>query len=274
MLFILILPFIFKIHTHNHSNFLSIDFYAQNSKLNSVNANIKVLFVTTMLIFCIGANSIFVSLEIAVIMLYITVLKGKIKMDYYFSLLTIPATFMFLSAIAILFNISSKPLGYIDIHIFKYFICITKESEHNTILLMSKAIGSISCLYMLSLSTPMNEIIDILKNLKLPSVIIELMYLIYRYIFILLHIQNDMNIAAESRLGYSNLISKYYTFSSIASNLLIISFKKSSMLFDAMEARCYEGKLSFLNLEKPIYTKDILFFLTLSLIVFISFIVN
>lgn len=273
ILFILVSPFVLKIFKHNHGrgDFLSIDFYAQSSKLNSINANIKIFFSLVILIFCIGVNSIIMSLEIAVIMLYITVFKGKIKIDYYFSLLTIPFSFIILSSIAILFNISDKPLGYIDISIFRYFICITKESEYNAVLLISKSIGALSCLYMLSLSTAMCEIISVLNRLKIPSVVVELMYLIYRYIFILLDIQNKMSIASESRLGNLNFKSKYYTFLSIASNLLILSLKKSSTFFDAMEARCYEGNLYFLEEQKPICKKDILLFIRLALIIFISF---
>lgn len=275
ILFILVSPFVLRFfkHTHKHGNFLSINFYAQSSKLNSINSNIKIFFAIIMLIFCVGANSIIISLEIAVIMLYITVFKGKIKIDYYFSLLTLPFSFIILSSIAILFNISDKPLGYINISIFNYFICITKKSEYSAMLLITKAVGALSCLYMLSLSTPINEIISVLNKLKIPSVVVELMYLIYRYIFILLNIQNNMAIAAKSRLGNLGLKSKYYTFLSIASNLLILSLKKSSTFFDAMEARCYEGNLCFLEEQKPICKKDILIFSGLSLIIFISFIV-
>jgi cobalt/nickel transport system permease protein len=109
---------------------------------------------------------------------------------------------------------------------------------------------------MISLTTPLYELIGILKRCKVPEIVIELMYLIYRFIFILLETYHNMRTASDTRLGYVNLKRSYYTFFGVCSNLLVIAFEKASKSFDAMEARCYDGKLIFLEKEKLITTKQ------------------
>ena len=43
-----------------------------------------------------------------------------------------------------------------------------------------------------------------------------------------------------------------YTFGNIAGNVLIISLKKANAYYDAMEARCYDGDLVFLQEDKKL----------------------
>ena len=118
---------------------------------------------------------------------------------------------------------------------------------HAAALLACRAYGAVCCLYFLSLTIPMQEIIMMLGAMHLPPLIIELMYLIYRYIFLLLDIQHRMTIAASSRLGYASLRSSWFSFTHISGNLLAASFSRSNNCLDAMDARCYNGRLRFLT---------------------------
>lgn len=102
----------------------------------------------------------------------------------------------------------------------------------------------------ISLSTTVPEFIGVLQSLKIPGVVIELMYLVYRYIFVLLERFEQMNIAAQSRLGYQGVRGSFYTFTHLGGNLLVSSFRQSSLCFDAMESRGYQGKLDFLTEKK------------------------
>lgn len=48
-----------------------------------------------------------------------------------------------------------------------------------------------------------------------------------------------------------------YTFGSIASNMLIISLRKANAYYDAMESRCYDGDLVFLEEDKNLEVMQI-----------------
>ena len=73
------------------------------------------------------------------------------------------------------------------------------------------------------------------------------MYLIYRYLFVLLQAQRQMTAAAAARLGYNGLRRSVSTAGRISGALLASSFRRSSACYDAMLARGYDGKLAFLT---------------------------
>ena len=115
-----------------------------------------------------------------------------------------------------------------------------------------KALGAVSALYMMTLTTPLSELIVVLRKAHIPKVIIELMNMIYRYIFIMLDTHSRMKNSAEARLGYVDFKTSCYSFGQVASNLLIVSLKRGTDYYNALESRCYNGDLQFLEEEKPI----------------------
>ena len=132
-----------------------------------------------------------------------------------------------------------------------------------------KAFGAVSAMYVVTLSTPVCEIITELKKLHIPGIFIELMYLIYRYIFILFDAVHKMQDSGKSRLGYTSFKASCRSFSMMLSNLLIISLKNSRNYYNAMEARCYNGQLEFYTEKKALTRPQA----TLTLIYFIFFII-
>ena len=94
--------------------------------------------------------------------------------------------------------------------------------------------------------------------MHVPKLVIELMNMIYRYIFILMDTQAKMKNSAESRLGYCDFKTAVYSFGHSMSNLFVVSMKRASQYYDAMEARCYDGDLLFLEAEKPLRREQVM----------------
>ena len=129
---------------------------------------------------------------------------------------------------------------------------VTKASALAAGTLFLQALGAVSCLFFFSTTTPMPQLIEVLRRWHLPDVVIELMYLIYRYLFVLLTVQRQMTISATARLGYRGLRRSVATAGKVSGNLLAASFRRSRAYFDAMEARCYDGRLAFLATVPPL----------------------
>ena len=89
-----------------------------------------------------------------------------------------------------------------------------------------------------------------LSQLKVPEVMISLMYLMYRYIFVLLETYQGMKVAAESRMGYAHYWKSIRTTGLVYRNLLVKSYEHAMHNFDAMESRCFDGQVKFLSKEK------------------------
>lgn len=262
-----------KVHNHG-KQILDIDQIAVTSGLEPVNAELKMLVGLSSLILCLLSKNGMTAIIAALVMIVITLHYGRMKLDNYCHMLLIPASFIVLSGIVLLINISSDKMGYFAIPIFSKYLSVTKASLKTASLVTIRAFCSINCLYMISLSTPIYEIIRVLKKCKVPEIVIELMYLIYRFVFVLLEAYHNMKLAAETRLGYINLRRSYQSFFGISSNLLVIAFKKASRSYDAMEARCYDGKLQFIENKKKVTIKQIGFTAFYLLVMIIMLIVE
>ena len=75
--------------------------------------------------------------------------------------------------------------------------------------------------------------------------------LIYRFIFLLLETASAITTAQESRLGNRDYRTRIRSFGAMASVLFVQALKRSNMLYDAMESRCYDGTIRVLTQEQP-----------------------
>lgn len=89
------------------------------------------------------------------------------------------------------------------------------------VLVFSRSISGLSCLYFLSLSTPVTHLFYVLKELKLPEIFIELSMLIYRYIFVFLDLAMKMEDAQNMRMGYISFKNWMHSLAILASTLFI-----------------------------------------------------
>lgn len=236
---------------HSHSGGLSIDEMPRKSRLNRLHPGLKTWGVVCLLFICI-LSPLRVGVFLMVVMLCLTVLGGRIHLGIYLRLLALPASFVLLSCLALLWDWSGGPGGVLDIAVGNGYLSLSLQAQEKTLLLLCRAMGAVSCLYFLSLSTPMHEIIGVLRRAKIPQLVSELMYLIYRYVFLLLETHRNLQNSAWSRLGYLGFSQSLRTTGMVYANLLASSYRRANACFDAMESRCYDGTLSFLEEKKPL----------------------
>ncbi len=257
---------------HKEHEHKSIDYYAYRSGLGSWNTGYKVVFSVGALVTVIGADSAGISIATMIFMFFLSVMVGRIPARTYMGLMKLPVTFLLMGAAAILVQIGSGQNSLYSVSLFQTKLYITGDSLTLAGNVTLKALAAISSLYMLTLSTPMGEILSVLRRLHVPALVLDLMHLIYRYIFLLSETNQRQKDAARSRLGYLDLKTSYRTFSSEAANLLILSLKKADMYYDAMEARGYEGGGMFWEEKKGLTGKQLLYgaiYLVLLILVFI-----
>jgi len=254
-------------HTHKHRHGLghkhdgavfSIDYYAYASKIRDWNPVYKSLLALISLLLCILLNNLYVALAVLLAMSFLTVVKGGLSFDRYLSTLTIPLVFMIFGSVAIALGVAKNPVGQYNLNLGLFYIYCSRESVMKTLLIMGKAIGAVSAMYMLTLSTPASEIITVLRKAHIPGLFIEMMNMIYRYIFLLMDTQCRMKNSAVSRLGYVDFKTSMWSFGQVAANLLVVSLKKGTAYYQALESRCYDGTLRFLEEDKPVTKPQII----------------
>lgn len=233
---------------HDHANdILSFDLRAQKSPLAPVHAGVKLGMAIAALLLCVSFDQLAVSLFVGGSMLLLLRFACKLPLHEIMQMMRIPLAFLVLSCVAIAVQISTSfyDNALLQITIGNLHVWISQTSLTQAGLLFCKAYGSVCCLYFISVSTPMQSLIATLKAIHCPAIMVELTYLIYRYLFVLLDMLRKMMLAAHARLGYATWRASWYSFMHIGGNLLVHSFKRSAACFDAMEARCYDGTLAF-----------------------------
>ncbi|WP_411678808.1 cobalt ECF transporter T component CbiQ [Clostridium thailandense] len=237
---------------HKHGEGFSIDFYAYISKIRHWNPTFKVSLSILTLILCIALDNPYVSVMIIIAMAYLTIIKGELPIRQYLPILAVQIGFILIGTFTIGIDFSKKPIGQYNLYLGFCYVITSQAKLKEVIFLILKVFAAISALQMMILSTPSSEVIYVLRKAHVPKLIIELMNIIYRYIFILMDVYTKMKNSAESRQGYCDIKTSYYTFGSIASNMLVVSLKKANSYYDAMEARCYDGDLTFWEEDKKV----------------------
>ncbi|MFT4107865.1 MAG: cobalt ECF transporter T component CbiQ [Lacrimispora sp.] len=230
----------------------TIDYYACVSRLRSWNSRLKAAVAVSGLLVCIAANDVRISCLVLLSMSAITIFAGGLSWRKYLVLFRIPFGFLVLGTAAIAIGISREPYGQVLISGAGLYLYVTKEGIRLAAGLVLKASASLSAMYMLVLSTTASEVIGVLQSTRVPKLIVELMNLIYRFIFVMTDSQRQMKQAAESRLGYRDFTTSCRTFGRIGGNLFVVSLKKAGIYYNAMIARCYNGELLFLEEERPV----------------------
>lgn len=250
-----------------------IDKLSYYSKLRYVNATEKFLFSVLTLIACISSRSITIAFLVLTVTGILTVSKGGIPLSRYLKLMTVPIVFLILGTLAIIVNVSKTPLDAFAFPIGSYYITGSAQGIFRGTQLIFTALASVSCLYFLSLNTPVTDILHVLRKLHVPALILELMLLIYRYIFVIMHLASDITVSQNSRLGNIRLSTARKSFAAMASSVFILSIRRSGELYDALEARCYDGTLRVLSEDYPVRVSEILCIAIFEILLYLAVIV-
>lgn len=236
-----------------------IDKYAYISKLKNIRPEFKLSFGVIALISAISSKSIYAYLFVFMLMAYLSIYKGKIPILYYMKLFVLPFGFLFLSVIGII----------IEINFTTFSINLKENGWILAILLICKALSSVSCLYFIILSTPIRDIVNILNLLKLPNVIISLITLTYRFIFILLEISSTKLKSQQCRMAYRKRTGFAKSFGMLWGSVFVQSMEHGEWIYKAMEVRGYNGEIKFLPKKIFLEKKDIIYLISFIIIIFL-----
>ena len=237
---------------HKHSQVLPSDVLAQISPLKKMNSALKLWTLLALMVICVASKNPYTGLFLTLAMFLIAVFANRTGVHHYVQIMVLPISFLLIGGIALLFEISSGPTGVLNFNIFGLWISVNEKAQLHTALVISRAFGAVSCLCVLSITTPMSDIIGVLRRARCPGIIIDLMYLIYRYIFILLSLHHEMHNAAKSRLGFRGFRTSLRATGKIYANLLARSYQFAGKNYDAMESRCYDAGICFLEYRNKI----------------------
>lgn len=196
---------------------INVDKYAYSSKLKNINPIEKMFFALITLGVCLVANNFIVSFIVLSVMTFLVTMIGKTKFRVFAKLMMVPIAFLVIGILTIVFSYSKNQDTFlVSFKFFNGYIGATRGGILKGLNMFLKVISSLSCLYFVSLTTPVIDVISVLSKMKIPSLLIEIISLVYRFIFVILETSEMMFISQNSRLGYRDIKTSYKSLGSLA----------------------------------------------------------
>jgi len=122
-------------------------------------------------------------------------------------------------------------------------ITLTRTGMMTALFLLLRVATSVSLSLLLILTTPWNTVLSALGTLRVPDIFVLMLGMTYRYIYLLLHITNDMFLSRKSRVvGHMSLERNQKMIASVAGTLLGKSLNLSGEVYIAMQSRGFQGR--------------------------------
>jgi cobalt/nickel transport system permease protein len=127
-------------------------------------------------------------------------------------------------------------------------ITITSQGTYSAGLLLMRVTDSLSFGVLLILTTPWTNILAALRWFRLPSIIVDILGMTYRYIFLFLHTTNSMFLARRSRtIGTFTAKENRRWLIRALGTTLSKSLHLSEEVYLAMISRGYQGEIRVMN---------------------------
>lgn len=232
---------------------IGIENYAYSNRWRIINPCDKMIFAFATMLLCLFSTQAIPSLIVLLSMVFLTTVQAGVPGKYYFKLFSVPAGFILIGAITVSLSVTTNLTNLAwFISIGSYYIGITPGGLSQAILLLARSAGAASCLFFLTLTTPLDDITCQLERWKVPYLIIEMMTLIYRFIFVFWEQATTIHIAQAARLGHVDLKTSLRSAGYLVSSLFINAVDRSHSLYNALVARGYSDSLRVLEDEhKP-----------------------
>jgi len=249
---------------------LQIDGYAHTNRLRAVHPGEKTVFALATLLICLAFSSVQVSLAVLLLTSVLVTAAAGIPCRQYLKLLAVPASFLALGAAAVAVSFTGPPGSCLfGFALGGFYAGVTPGDLALAANVFLKSLGAVSCLFFLSLTTPLNEVVSLLRRVRLPSIFIELLSLVYRFIFVLAETADSIFTSQSARLGYRNFKTGFFSLGLLAANLLVRAYQRSQQLYTALSARCYNGEIRVLEREYPVSARNVAFIIGIDLLLIV-----
>jgi len=234
-----------------------IDTFAYNNRLRKIDPAYKAGLVGLILVVCVLASTPYVGLAATCISFLLAVGVAGIPVKVFGKVLLAEFTFFALATVGVAVSITiTNPLSVNPwaVQIGPLWFSSSLAMRQNTLLIITRVMGCASAMNFLALTTPIVEIIALLRRLRFPEILLDLMTLMYRYIFVLLESLERMVLAQEVRMGFNGWRRSINSAAQIGANLFVEAFRRSKNLEIALQGRGWDGSLRVLPQEyEPLF---------------------
>ncbi|MFB9328538.1 cobalt ECF transporter T component CbiQ [Paenibacillus aurantiacus] len=224
-----------------------IDSYSYGNRLRSLPATAKGGFAASLLLLAYLTGP---AVQAAIIAwLYVwTVPRAGISAKFYavslgsvlgFYLLSLPA----LMIEAIPEGAKMAVAANVRLELGGWQLAVTEDSMHLAVRLLFRVLACSSCFLFLILTTPMADLFQVLRKLRVPMLLLEIMQIMYRFLFALLQTASELYTAQRARGGHHGVRSRIADTATLAARLFGRTMSRYDNWTRGLRARGFEDEL-------------------------------
>ncbi|MFV0498865.1 MAG: CbiQ family ECF transporter T component [Bacilli bacterium] len=248
------------------------DEISKDSKLRNISVGQKLSLAAGIVVVVLASENIVINIINIIVMYAINIYLLRKKYRDFLKLLFIPLIFLIVSCVPIIISVNT--LNYLKyVQIFDIKIGITTSSIRDTIFIFTNAYAIILTSYFLILNTGLDKLLEYMYKINVPSIIINLCALIYRFIFVLYERHLIIKKSLISRQGYTDYKTSLYSTVYLFFNIYYKSFIRISNIQSALDSRLYDKEINY-STSVNIFSYKMLFFTIFYLITLLMIEVN
>lgn len=232
---------------HKNPLHVQIDSHAYSNRWRQVHPGEKSLVALFGLTAALLSKTPLMPLVITTFMAGLTVVGAAIPWREYLRLAAFPMFILTWSCLSLALSFSGADLPMVSIPALHVTISLNKQGIDQAQLAFTRSLAATSSLLFLALTTPMTEIMNLLRSLALPGLFLDMMTIAYRQIFIFLEIAAQIRAAQQARLGYASTRLALKSLASLSGTILFSSLIRARQNYQGLLARGYDTHLHFLS---------------------------
>lgn len=226
-----------------------LESYAYTNRLRFLPPSQKSIFVLSLLVIT-STTHWPTQLAIAVWLAWSLIVYAKIPSRIYGQVLGLAIAFLLASLPALVLDIwpnsglVDRPvLALAGVAIGPWYVGLSSVGLQQALTISSRSIASVSCLLFLIFTTPIAELFSLLRRCHVPRVLIDLVLLMYRFIFLFLDVVHQLQLAQKARGGYRNKTAWQRSIALLIRQLFVRSLQRYKDFSLGLAARGFNGNL-------------------------------
>lgn len=225
-----------------------LEAYSYKNGLYALASEFKLAFAACLLLIVYFASPITQLIVLGWIISWLA-FYAKIPLKVILKWLTVISVFLFVSLPAVLFQVmpiedvmNSGNKILFSFPFDNWVIFLSDSSIKMAIEIIARSLGAVSCMLFILYTTPFMEIVKILRKMKIPSIIIDLLIIMYKFIHLYISMISKNILSIKSRLGNHSPIVLFKNLAMLLAKQFIQIFTLYKHVSNGFAARGFEGE--------------------------------
>ncbi|MHB1349801.1 MAG: cobalt ECF transporter T component CbiQ [Desulfobacteraceae bacterium] len=210
----------------------------------------KGIFTLCGMIAAFAATTPSAACGVAALLSGVTVLGARISLGRYVRVVAPALLFLTVSALTLAVSVTfADSTG-------NFHMQLARTEVQRVALVCGRSLGGLAALLFLAMTTPLIDIIALLRRLRAPELLLDIMVLCYRTLFVFSESIHDTITAQSARLGYATKRLSMRSLGVLVANISVQVWQRSQALHLTAMARNNDGPLRFLEQLYPNSVRD------------------